>query len=105
MIYMPITSASVMQSGCNMANVKIEYKGFSISIAMDDSCGALPNLSRTEIVVFNKAGVAVTHRLLGENSGRDSSDLKKIMDRIDQEGELDRSRHNEHYPLLERERT
>lgn len=31
---------------------KISYKGYEISIAMDDSCGALKEYSRTDIRVF-----------------------------------------------------
>jgi hypothetical protein len=34
------------------ANTKIRFRGYEISIAMDDSCGKLRQLSRTEIAVF-----------------------------------------------------
>ena len=41
-------------SRTNMACTKIVYKGYEISLAMDDSCGARPHLSRTALSVFDK---------------------------------------------------
>lgn len=39
-----------MQQAC----CKIPYKGYEISIAMDDSCGAMDTLSRSDIRIYRE---------------------------------------------------
>jgi hypothetical protein len=42
--------------------MKIVIGGYEISISGDDSAGALPELSRTDLIVFNKDGDVVMQR-------------------------------------------
>jgi hypothetical protein len=42
------------------ACTRILYKGYEISIAMDDSCGAFNDYSRSSIAVFDENGADVT---------------------------------------------
>jgi hypothetical protein len=46
-IWSPKIGNATKQACC-----KIPYKGYEISIAMDDSCGCLTTLSRSDIRVF-----------------------------------------------------
>jgi hypothetical protein len=65
---------------------KILFRGFEISVACDDSCGALSQLSRTEVRVFREGpgGEDVTDSFFGpfENTGLSGEDLFKLMGRI-----------------------
>lgn len=52
MIYTPGIAIKEIRKGCNQTCTKIMFGGFEISIAMDDSCGAMENLSRSDIQVY-----------------------------------------------------
>lgn len=58
------------------ANTKIMFRGFEISIAMDDSCGVMQNLCRTEIVVYHNNVEQF------REPGDDAEALYKIMQKI-----------------------
>lgn len=68
------------------ACTKIPYKGYEISISMDDSCGALPVYARSNIAVWH-GGRNVTHNLFGEETygilPADAENLKMIFEKID----------------------
>lgn len=64
--------------------IKIQFGGYEISIAMDDSCGALPNLSRTEIRVYRLSDdVDVTAQFGGPLYGCSGEDLYGLMQDIE----------------------
>ena len=63
-IYLPRSSfEDMVRDGRALACVKIPYKGYEISIAMDDSCGAFRDLQRSDLCVFDVDGENVTKKL------------------------------------------
>lgn len=88
MIYTPMSVVRGMRRGDNLACTKIIYKGFEISIAMDDSCGRMSDLTRADIRVSaitagNKL-VDVTKTLMGTECIRaDGEMLHSVFDAID----------------------
>jgi hypothetical protein len=74
--------------GTRSACCKIPYKGYEISIAMDDSCGALPNFSRSDIRVYRESDdVDVTGRFTDHMLYGDAETLKSVFATIDGFGE------------------
>ena len=74
------------QSAC----CKIPYKGYEISIAMDDSCGAFEHYSRSDIRIFrdydDKDVTSFFWRVDG-NCCATASNLKYIFSMIDMFGD------------------
>lgn len=73
---------------------KIPYKGYEISIAMDDSCGVLEEYSRSDIRVFRDwDGKDVTEEFCkiaqGMYLAATADNLKYIFAQIDMFGERD----------------
>lgn len=71
----------------NHACVVIPFKGYEISIAMDDSCGAFKNFYRTDVRVY-KDEIDVTDKFLEggkDRLGDDAETLLKIMKQIESE--------------------
>jgi hypothetical protein len=63
---------------------KIPYKGYEISIAMDDSCGALDTYSRSDIRVYRESDdVDVTHLFTDSMLYGDAETLKSVFATID----------------------
>jgi hypothetical protein len=56
MIFMPRSVLSNIRRGHNQACFKIMIEDIEISIAMDDSCGAMENVGRTSIAIFENSG-------------------------------------------------
>lgn len=77
--------------GTKQACCKIPYKGYEISIAMDDSCGAYTTLCRSDIRVFrDRDSQDVTSDFYGDLSGTchgTAANLKYIFSQIDMFGE------------------
>jgi len=72
------------------ACAKFKYKGYEISIAMDDSCGALPNLSRSDIRVYRDYdGKDVTEQFCKWQVRGDADSLKYLFSQIDMYGDRD----------------
>lgn len=76
----------------NQACTKIPYKGYEISIAMDDSCGAFDTLRRSDIRVFRDTDDADISDKIAEYMGQsmiygDAEDLKAVFSWIDRFGE------------------
>jgi hypothetical protein len=69
------------------ANTKIEFKGYQISIAMDDSCGTMEHYSRTDIRIYH-GDSDVTENfndVLQDSCLRSSDDLFNVMLAIHEE--------------------
>jgi hypothetical protein len=67
--------------------VKVPYKGYEVSIAMDDSCGAFDYYGRGDIAVFH-GGDNVTVTMFGALPERgtlpaDAETLKALFHKID----------------------
>lgn len=65
------------------ACTKIPYKGYDISIAMDDSCGAMNSYSRSRIAVYKDGSLL---QFFGNSAECDATaeNLKVIFARIDE---------------------
>lgn len=76
----------------NVVCCKIPYKGYEISIAMDDSCGVLRDYSRSDICVLREYdGMDVTEQFY-KASGTciaTADNLKHIFTQIDMYGDRD----------------
>ena len=82
MIYTLKENLDLIRKGTNLVCTKIIFRGFEISISMDDSWGALKQLSRTNIRVYKgKHFEEDVSDFFGFNT--DSEDLFSIMSRID----------------------
>lgn len=85
-IYMPKAGIMIRkpgQGGVAMACMKINFHGYEISIAVDDSCGAFKDqLARTDIRVYNDLGADVTTNFGIPNQSYTSDDLFVIMSNI-----------------------
>lgn len=81
----PIWSPKI-SNGTKQACCKIPYKGYEISIAMDDSCGTHVILCRSDIRVFRDAdGADITDRFTDASYiVADAYALKVIFKRIDE---------------------
>ena len=69
----------------SLANTRILFCGYEISIAMDDSCGVLQDLARVDIRVFDRNNEDVTDQFrypLGTAAG-----LYALMQEISKKGE------------------
>lgn len=64
------------------ACTKIPYKGYEISISMDDSCGAMASYSRSSIAVFRGAD-NVSHLFHGRENAT-AENLIAIFNKIDE---------------------
>lgn len=78
----------------NQACTKIPYKGYEISIAMDDSCGAFDTLCRSDIRVFRDTDDADISNQIAEYMGQsmiygDAEDLKAVLSWIDIHGDFE----------------
>ena len=76
----------------NQACTKIPYKGYEISIAMDDSCGAFDTLRRSDICVFRDwDGKDVTNDFYkdGGTCEANANNLRNIFSMIDMYGDRD----------------
>lgn len=65
---------------------KIPYKGYEISIAMDDSCGALADYSRSNIRVwrdFDGSDVTAEFYKVSDHCDATAENLKHIFSMID----------------------
>jgi len=67
---------------------KIPYRGYEISIAMDDSCGVLANFSRSDIRVYNDSDDQdITDKFFAEDQYMlfgDAETLKAVFAKIDE---------------------
>jgi hypothetical protein len=71
-------------NGTQQACCKIPYKGYEISIAMDDSCGAYDSLSRSSICVFRDGEDVTESSVQGDDViVADAHALKYIFNWID----------------------
>lgn len=77
----------------HQACVKIPYKGYEISIAMDDSCGGMDTLRRSNIRVYREWDDAdVTDQFWPVCNGvctANADNLKDIFSQIDMFGDRD----------------
>ena len=64
------------------ANMKIPYKGFEISIAMDDGLGAFKNYHRSDLIIVDDYGVVRTDRFTDDTQAT-AENLIEIFSRID----------------------
>jgi len=67
------------------ACTKIPYKGYVISIAMDDSCGAFPDYRRSSLSVFHNGAIVTDLFGTGKYASlpADAETLKAIFYKID----------------------
>ena len=76
----------VIKTGENAVCVKIYYRDIEISIAADDSCGAMVDMGRVSIVLFQD-NIYVTKKILNiadnEIYGVEGKDLNNIFKAID----------------------
>lgn len=64
--------------------VKIEHKGYEVSIALDDSCGSFTKLLRCDIRVFKDTKNVTAELFPGqENNLRTADDLLMVLQAID----------------------
>ena len=64
---------------------KIPYKGYEISIAMDDSCGVLAEFSRSDIRVYDEqSGMDISSLFTDTFLIGDADTLKVVFRKIDE---------------------
>lgn len=81
-----------IQNGMNHACCKIPYKGYEISIAMDDSCGTQSTLRRSDIRIFcDWDGKDVTEKFYRHSAVcvANADNLLYIFNQIDMYGDRD----------------
>lgn len=65
--------------------LKLDIGGYELSVAFDDSCGALPYMGKADIRIF-KGRTDVTHHFEpNEGARRSEQDLYRIMQQLFEE--------------------
>ena len=82
MIYTTKQTLALVRQGCNEVCTVVEFRGYTILILMDDSCGAAAELSRTEIRVYDGNDTDVTSQFFGEGVPCDAESLFTVMQNI-----------------------
>lgn len=81
MIYTPSRGIIMLPSG-RVVCTKIKFRGYEISISMEDNCGVTEDLVFTDIKVNNLADDEITSEFIREGTAHDAECLYNIMKQI-----------------------